>query len=252
MTTDNKKLIFFLPNIFTALNMACGFAGFIYAIKGNFYAACILIAVGAIFDSVDGRIARLTGTQSSFGEQFDSMSDLISFGMAPAVIFYFKFLSSYGRLGLVLGFIFVLCGALRLARFNANIEKINSDFFQGLPIPGAASALIGYVLLSLSFPVLEELPYLSMAYIGLYSALMISNFPFPSFKQSKWVRKHKKQSLFIIILLLCLLVIYEEVMIMTNITVYVMGSFIYLALRREKLSGVFTWKSEMDDKLEDE
>ena len=96
--------------------------------------ATILIFIGAIFDLVDGRIARLTGTTSLFGEQFDSMSDLISFGFAPSVLMYNFFLIDMGRPGQVVAFVFLLCGALRLARFNANIEKISSEFFQGLRI----------------------------------------------------------------------------------------------------------------------
>src|SRR5690606_19468750 len=132
--------------IFTALNMACGFVAIILALKGQYYKACMLIVLGAIFDSVDGRVARLTGTQSHFGEQFDSLSDLLSFGFAPAMLFYLKFLNSGARLSLVTTFLFILCGALRLARFNANLDRVKSDYFQGLPIPGAAMALIGYIL----------------------------------------------------------------------------------------------------------
>jgi CDP-diacylglycerol--serine O-phosphatidyltransferase len=149
---NSKKLSFFLPNIFTALNMACGFASITLSIEGRFESACILLILGAIFDSVDGRIARITGTSSHFGEQFDSMSDLISFGAAPSFLLYQKYLHQYERLGAVIAFLYILCGALRLARFNANIEKIRSDFFQGLPIPGAAMALIGFILFSEAMP----------------------------------------------------------------------------------------------------
>ena len=155
MNTSNKKLdklAFFLPNSFTALNIGCGFMAIMFSIQGDFYKSCMLIILGAIFDSVDGRVARMTGTQSAFGEQFDSLSDLISFGIAPSIIFYNKFLLDSGRLGMVVSFLFLLCGALRLARFNANIDKVKSDYFQGLPIPGAAAAIIGFVLVSSEFP----------------------------------------------------------------------------------------------------
>ena len=117
------KFAFFLPNTFTAMNIGCGFVAIMFSMQGEFYKACMFIFLGAIFDSVDGRVARLTGTSSSFGEQFDSLSDLISFGMAPAIIFYNRFLIDSGRVGMVIAFLFLLCGALRLARFNANIEK---------------------------------------------------------------------------------------------------------------------------------
>lgn len=92
-----KKIAFFLPNTFTALNMACGFASIVFAMKGQFYMGSMILLLGAIFDSVDGRVARLTGTQSSFGEQFDSISDVISFGMAPALLLYLRFFQEIGR-----------------------------------------------------------------------------------------------------------------------------------------------------------
>jgi CDP-diacylglycerol--serine O-phosphatidyltransferase len=95
---NDKKLAFFLPNIFTAMNIGCGFVAIMLSMNGEFYKGCMFIFLGAIFDSVDGRVARLTGTSSAFGEQFDSMSDLISFGLAPAIMFYHRFLSDSGRL----------------------------------------------------------------------------------------------------------------------------------------------------------
>ena len=105
--SDSKKLAFFLPNAFTALNIGCGFLAIIFASQGLFYRASMVILLGAIFDLVDGRVARLTGTQSSFGEQFDSLSDLVSFGLAPSLIFYFRFLQDQGRLGIICTFIFL-------------------------------------------------------------------------------------------------------------------------------------------------
>ena len=171
---ESKRIIFYsLPNTFTALNMACGFTSIILSWRGEFYQAALVLILGAIFDSVDGRVARLTGTQSSFGEQFDSLSDLISFGLAPSLLIYNRFLLEAGRLGLVIAFIFVLCGALRLARFNSSIEKVSSSFFQGLPIPGAAIAIVGYVLISLEFTILDDHASVPMIYTLFYALLMI-------------------------------------------------------------------------------
>ncbi len=90
MNENNKRFIYFLPNTFTALNMACGFACIMLSFKGHYYQACMALMLGVVFDSVDGRIARITGTQSAFGEQFDSLSDLITFGMTPAIMYYLK------------------------------------------------------------------------------------------------------------------------------------------------------------------
>jgi len=244
MPFDNRRLAYFLPNIFTALNMACGFAGIMLAFKGEFYKAGMFIVLGAVFDSVDGRVARMTGTQSSFGEQFDSMSDLVSFGIAPAILYYFRFMPDSGRVGLVITFLYMLCGALRLARFNANIDRVKSDYFQGLPIPGAAAAVTGLVLISVQFPQLTELRPVAMLYLLFYAILMISSIPFPSFKNSPWMKSHKKHVLMVILLVLCSLFIWEEVMIAVLITTYVLGSLGYVAFNKEKFSGIFDWRSE--------
>ncbi len=244
MVFDNRRLAFFLPNIFTALNMGCGFVAMMHAFRGDFYKACMFIVLGAVFDSVDGRVARLTGTQSSFGEQFDSMSDLLSFGVAPAILYYFRFLQDSGRAGMVLAFLFMLCGALRLARFNANIDRVKSDYFQGLPIPGAATAVVGLVLISVNFPEIAALKPVVMAYILFYALLMISSIPFPSFKNSPWLKSHKKQALMLIFLIIGSMFIWEEVMIPAIITVYVLSSLAYVAFNKEKFAGIFDWRNE--------
>ncbi len=243
MLFENRRWAYFIPNTFTALNMACGFIGILYGFHGEFYKACMFIVLGAIFDSVDGRVARITNTQSSFGEQFDSLSDLVSFGVAPAIVFYFRFLTESGRPGMVAAFFFILCGALRLARFNANIDKNQSDYFQGLPIPGGATAVVGYILLSLDVPELMN-KGIAVVYILFYAALMISSLPFPSFKKSEWVKKNRRKVLMIIFLIFASLFIYEEIMIPLIITFYVVASMIYFLTHRKQFEGIFDWQEE--------
>lgn len=243
----DKKFAFFIPNTLTALNLGCGFVAIMSSMNGNFYRACMLIVLGSIFDSVDGRVARITGTQSSFGEQFDSLSDLISFGIAPAIIFYNRFLIDTGRLGIVIAFLFLLCGALRLARFNANITKVQANYFQGLPIPGAALAVLSYILVSLDFPNVFMNKFLAIPYIIFYSLLMISNVPFPSFKKSDWVRRNRKKVLFLVFIALSSLFIYEQVMIPILISIYVIASIVYVLMHREKFSGIFDWDEDLLD-----
>ena len=221
MNLENKRWAFFLPNTFTALNMACGFAAILQGFHGDFYKASMFIILGAVFDSVDGRVARLTNTQSSFGEQFDSLSDLITFGVAPAFVFYFRFLVESGRPGMVAAFFFILCGALRLARFNANI-----------------------ILISLNFPDLNFFRFVPVIYLIFYAALMISNIPFPSFKNSEWAKQHKKQVLMVIFLILASVFIFEEVMIPVIITSYVVLTLAYYLTHRKKFEGIFEWKEE--------
>jgi CDP-diacylglycerol---serine O-phosphatidyltransferase len=250
MILDNKRWAYFLPNTFTALNMACGFTAILFGIQGEFYKACMFIVLGAIFDSVDGRVARLTNTQSSFGEQFDSMSDLISFGVTPAMVYYFRFLSDAGRPGMVAAFFFILCGAMRLARFNANIDRVKSDYFQGLPIPGGATAVISLILISLNVPEIVDYKPLTVGYLIFYAVLMISNIPFPSFKKSEWITKHKKQVLAIIFLILSSLFIWEEVMIPFLITAYVLASLIYFITHKDRFEGMFEWKDDPETEAE--
>ncbi len=241
---QSRRLAFFLPNMFTALNMACGFLAVLLCTRGEFYTACLALILGGIFDSVDGRVARLTGTQSQFGEQFDSLSDIISFGFAPAFLVYSKYFSELGRLGMAVSFIYLLCGALRLARFNANIEKVSSSYFQGLPIPGAALAIIGLVLLTEEFPVLNNGTYLWIVYVLIYAFLMISNIPFNSFKSSAWVKRHKKLSFFIILIISIMTFTYEKYMIITGISLYVIGSLVYFFTHKGALQDVVQWKNE--------
>ena len=247
MLNTPRRLAFFLPNTFTALNMACGFFSIILGWKGEFYQASMILVLGAIFDSVDGRVARITGTQSAFGEQFDSISDVVTFGVAPAFLVYNKFFMGLGRIGLITSFIFLLCGALRLARFNANIDKVSSDFFQGLPIPSGALALVGLTLFSLEFPLVNDYSPIIVGYVLFYAFLMISNIPFNSFKKSEWVRRHKKRVLFIIFSIMILTFLYEEVMIGGVILTYVLGSLVYFFKNKGALEDMFHWKNEEED-----
>ena len=218
---DVNKIAYFIPNTFTAVNMGCGFFAILFAQKGNYYAACMLLIVASLFDSVDGRVARLTGTESNFGEQFDSICDVISFGVAPSILVYYKFLIGYGRLGIIVSFLFCLSGCLRLARFNANIDEVDPTYFQGLPIPAGALSLVGYTLLSTvtEFPV--EQVFITIPFVLLFSFFMISNIPFYSFKKGSFVKKYAKQVMLLVILCICLIFIYEEVMLFSILMLYV-------------------------------
>ena len=246
MIFEREKLPYFIPNTFTALNLGCGFTAILYGFHGEFYKACMFIVLAAVFDSLDGRVARMTNTQSAFGEQFDSLSDLVSFGVSPAIVYYFRFLADAGRPGMVACFFFMLCGALRLARFNANIDKNKSDYFQGLPIPGGATAVISMIFVSEMFPDIINWKPLTVAYLLFYAALMVSSIPFPSFKKSDWVSKHKKQVLMIIFMIVASLFIYEEAMIPLIITSYVIASLIYWMTHLKKFDGIFDWSEDSD------
>lgn len=174
--------IYILPNLMTTGNLFCGFFAVIQSIKGNFLWAAYAIVVAAIFDQLDGRLARLTRSTSKFGAEYDSLCDLVSFGMAPGVLLFLWALQPFARLGWVACFLFVACGALRLARFNVQANVVEKNYFQGLPIPMAAGIVASSVL---AFQDLELEPmgnYGLLIMTILLAIVMVSNFRFRSFK----------------------------------------------------------------------
>jgi len=180
-----RRSIYLLPNAFTTANLFAGFYAIVQAMNGQFDTAAIAIFVAMIFDSMDGRVARLTNTQSAFGEQYDSLADMCSFGIAPALVMYEWALHDLGRWGWLAAFVYVVGAALRLARFNATIQTTDKRFFQGLPSPAAAALVAGFLWLAVD----NKLPLAAgvMAWIGfgftVYAGLsMVSNAPFYSGK----------------------------------------------------------------------
>jgi len=191
---DGRKVrhrgIYLLPNLFTTANLFAGFFSIITAINGNFYVAAATVFVAMVLDSLDGRVARLTNTQSAFGAEYDSLSDMVAFGLAPAVLAYEWALSELGNVGLTVAFIYVACAALRLARFNTQIGKVDKRWFIGLASPAAAGGVAGWVwavwaldevgIRGVDLPlILVMLFALMVAAAGL---LMVSNIKYYSFK----------------------------------------------------------------------
>src|SRR5690606_5395857 len=180
-----RRGIYLLPNAFTTAALFAGFYAVVQAMNNRYEAAAIAIFVAMVLDGMDGRVARLTNTQSAFGEQYDSLSDMTSFGVAPALVMYEWALKDLGRLGWVAAFIYVVCAALRLARFNTNIGVVDKRFFQGLPSPAAAALVAGFVWLAVAhlMPIREAwLPWVAFC-ITVYAGLaMVSNAPFYSGK----------------------------------------------------------------------
>ena len=177
--------IYLLPNAFTTANLFCGFFAIVQAMNQRFEIAAIAIFVALVMDGMDGRVARMTNTQSAFGEQYDSLTDMVSFGVAPALIAYEWVLKDLGKWGWLAAFIFCAGAALRLARFNTNIGVVDKRFFQGLPSPAAASLIAGFVWLAVDnkLPVKElALPWV-MFVLTIYAGItMVSNAMFYSGK----------------------------------------------------------------------
>jgi CDP-diacylglycerol--serine O-phosphatidyltransferase len=186
-TRPRRKGIYVLPNAITLASLFSGFYGVVMAMNGRFEVACIAIFCAAVLDSLDGRVARMTNAQSAFGEQMDSLSDMVSFGAAPALIVYIWALKDMGKAGWIPAFVYIAGAALRLARFNVNIGVVDKRFFQGMPSPAAAAMVVGlvWVMDDAGFKGVSQIGWLTWVAFGvtLYAGLsMVTNAPFYSFK----------------------------------------------------------------------
>jgi len=185
-----RRGIYLLPNLFTSMNMFCGFYAVIAAIDGKFVPAAISIIIASVFDNLDGKIARATGTTSKFGVEYDSLADLISFGIAPALMIYLWALKPFGRIGWLAAFLFMACGALRLARFNTQVGTIDSEYFVGLPIPAGAGMNAATVLIFHKLNIGGgTYPILILIMLYTLSFLMVSSIKYNSFKKMELFRK---------------------------------------------------------------
>src|SRR5688572_10938005 len=192
-----RKGIYILPNLFTLAALFGGFYAIVMAMNGRFEQAAIGVFCAMVLDSLDGRVARMTNTQSTFGEQMDSLSDMVSFGAAPALVVYEWALTDLGKPGWIAAFVYCACAALRLARFNTNLAVVDKRFFQGLPSPAAAALVMGFIWVMDTFQYqrvagAEPFPlWLTWTAFGftLYSGLtMVTNVPFYSFKDVSFRR----------------------------------------------------------------
>ncbi len=198
-----RRGIYLLPNAFTTAGLFCGFYAIVMAMGQKFDYAAIAIFAAMLLDAIDGRVARLTNTQSEFGAQYDSLADMVSFGAAPALVVYIWALQDLGKLGWLAAFVYCAGGALRLARFNTNIGVVDKRYFQGLPSPAAAALVAGFIWL------MQDLGYggadLSWAawVITLYAGLtMVTNVPFYSFKDINYRKSVPFIAIFLIVLAL--------------------------------------------------
>jgi CDP-diacylglycerol--serine O-phosphatidyltransferase len=200
-----RRGIYVLPNMITLAALFGGFYAIVMAMNGRFENAVIGVFCAMVLDSLDGRVARMTGTQSAFGEQMDSLSDMVSFGAAPALIIYEWALKGMGKLGWVAAFVYCASAALRLARFNTNIGVVDKRYFQGLPSPAAAALVTGFIWVmdDAGFKGVLKIDWLAWSAIAvtLYAGLtMVTNVPFYSFKTVS----HRKSVPFVFIVLIAL------------------------------------------------
>lgn len=178
-----KRGIYILPSLFTTGNVFCGFYAIIAAMGDNYELAAWAIVAAMVFDVLDGRIARLTKTTSAFGVQYDSLADIISFGMAPAILVYAWVLKPFGRLGWMASFLFLLCSALRLARFNVTKPDVSGQNFIGLPTPASAAATASIVIAFEDLFTTRVDPVVMVVVMYSLAFLMVSNIKYPAMKK---------------------------------------------------------------------
>ena len=230
----SRRGIYVLPNIFTSINLFCGFYAVIASINGKFVAASLAILIGVMFDILDGKIARATHTTSRFGIEYDSLADLVSFGLAPGVMVYLWALRPLGRLGWLAGFLFMACGALRLARFNSQVDTTSSEYFVGLPIPGAAVMAATTVLFCHRLGISGKInPVFILLLLYTLSFLMVSTIKYDSFKKPELFRKMNFNVLVAVILILIFIASQPSIALFLLGLAYV-TSGPFIAIRRKK------------------
>ena len=232
MASDNikpRKGVYLLPNMITTLSMFLGFLSIIWSVQGRFEAACFAILLSAVMDGLDGKVARLTNTASEFGVQYDSLSDLVAFGLAPAMLMWQWKLSALGRVGIAAAFIYAACGALRLARFNVSTAAVGKRFFIGLPIPAGGCTVVTFVFCAALLPEAfhAALPYVTLVVSVGVGVLMVSKVRYFSFKEYDFLRAHPIRTMLAFLLVLATVISIPRIMGFVLCAVYISGGLAY-------------------------
>jgi CDP-diacylglycerol--serine O-phosphatidyltransferase len=237
-----RRGVYILPNLFTTGSLFAGFYGIVATMNGNYHVAAWFILISSVFDGLDGKVARLTGTTSRFGVEYDSLADLVAFGVAPGLLMYSWALRPFGKVGWLAAFLYVVCGALRLARFNVQVNTVESKRFVGLPIPAAASMVAACVLLfyHLGYSgTIKKVSVLLLIYV--LALLMVSGFRYYSFKDPELVKRQPFGFLVMAIFIIIVIVAEPQFMFFTLFFCYVvsgpLGYLLKLGGRRKKNSA---------------
>jgi CDP-diacylglycerol---serine O-phosphatidyltransferase len=230
------RKIYIIPNLVTTANLYCGFSSITAAINQDFQTSAWFIMAAAVFDALDGRVARMAKATSQFGVEYDSLSDLVSFGMAPGLLLYMWALEPFGRLGTLSAFLYCCCAALRLARFNVNTETVSKAFFQGVASPIAAGSIATFVIFNIASGFPGEDALIPREMIALIQALalgslMVSSIPFPSFKELNWRARSSFGYLMIAVMVMVLIAVRPEITLFLVVTLYLVASLVWNAYR---------------------
>ncbi|KAF0233976.1 MAG: phosphatidylserine [Desulfovibrionaceae bacterium] len=224
--------VYILPNLITTASLFSGFMGILWAISGQFENCAVAILVSCVLDGLDGKVARMTNTSSDFGVQFDSLCDLVAFGVSPAIMVYQWELSRFGHLGLMASFLLVACGALRLARFNIITKTANKKFFVGLPIPAQACTVATFYLFAQYLPLDWQayMPKVCLGMVYVLSFLMVSRVRYASFKEYGLIKAHPFSMMVTAILLFVLVASQPKLLGFLIFAGYILSGIIYTYL----------------------
>ena len=237
-----KRGIYLLPNLFTAASLFAGFYAIVQAMNGKFEHSAVAIFLAMVMDGLDGRVARLTNTQSPFGAEFDSLADMVSFGVAPALIIYVWALQPMGKLGWIAAFIYCACAALRLARFNTKLDSSDKRFFEGLPSPAAASLMAGLVYVCFDNGVAGDAiyaPWFKMKWVAwiitVFAGLsMVSNLRFYSGKDINLRGSVPFVAIFLFVLVMALISYSPAEVLFAGATIYALSGYVSTWLAKKR------------------
>jgi len=237
MRKRKGKGIYILPNLLTSISLFSGFYAIVATIDKKFTYAAIAIFVSGIFDMLDGRVARMTGSSSRFGVEYDSLSDVIAFGVAPGLLVYMWALKGYGRFGWLAAFLFVACGALRLARFNIQVDNVQKKHFLGLPIPAAAAAIAGSVLFNawLVNNGIDLKTVFMPILVYILAFLMVSDVRYFSFKDLSFFKGRPFRSTVTAVLLIVIIFLEPRITLFGLTFAYLLSGPIGTLLGRKKI-----------------
>ena len=245
---DMRRGIYLLPNLITTANLFCGFLSIIKSLQGNFVFAAWLV-VGAIFlDFMDGRVARMTGASSDFGCEYDSLSDLVTFVISPAIMAYLFGLNSYGKIGIAAGFLFLGCGALRLARFNVQSSDVEKVDFQGLPTPSAGGLISTYIIFHMHvFGNAGKFSFILLALTVGLALLMVSSVRYRSFKK---INRTSFVSMIMMVSIIFVMAMLPQIMFFAFGVVYTLTGIVEWVWKSpSKIRGIHDlWKRFYDER----
>ncbi|CAM2742146.1 CDP-diacylglycerol-serine O-phosphatidyltransferase (phosphatidylserine synthase) [Legionella steigerwaltii] len=236
MEKESHSGIYLLPNLFTTASLFAAFYSLVASMKGQFEASIIAIFIGMIADGLDGRIARLTHTQTEFGAEYDSLSDMVTFGVAPSLLLYNLMLSQLGKVGWLVAFVYTAAVALRLARFNTQLETADKRYFQGLPCPPSAAVIASFSWLCYQHDWENMFVTILAAILSLIaSGLMVSNFRYYSFKEVDFKGKVPFLYVLVMIILFVAIAANPSLVLFVGFTIYALSGLFMTLLALQKM-----------------